>query len=179
MPRDYQSGEEGSCRSGSAEEPEAGRSHLENVLREDREQRDRAAEQHGEEVERDRAEQHLRPPNQADAREDLAEIGGAVGHRLAAGTDSQRAAERDDREPDADDVDQLVADREQDAADRRARDHRELEPDRALRQRTQKDLLRDERRHERTPRRRTDRARDPLHEREHEERPNLARARPP
>ena len=51
----------------------ARRADLEDVLREDREQRDRAAEEHREEVERDRSEEHPRPTDQANAREHLAE----------------------------------------------------------------------------------------------------------
>ena len=53
-----------------AEDAEPGRADLEHVAGEDRQERDRAAEEDGEEVERDRAEEHRRPPDEQDAAED-------------------------------------------------------------------------------------------------------------
>ena len=52
----------------AAQDAEAHRPDVEDVARVDREQRDRPAEEHGEEVERDRAEQHLRPPDEPERR---------------------------------------------------------------------------------------------------------------
>jgi hypothetical protein len=61
---------------GGTKEPEARRPHVENVLREDRQQRDRAAEKHGEQIERDGAEQHRCPAHEAHAAENAREVGG-------------------------------------------------------------------------------------------------------
>ena len=104
-----------------AEEPEPGRADLEDVLREDRQQRDRAAEEHGEEVERDRAEQDVRSPDETNAGEHLVDPDGTFRRRLAATAKREHAPERDQRERDRDGVDELGLDREEDPADRRAR----------------------------------------------------------
>ena len=85
---------------------------------------------------------------------------------------------RHEREPDRDRVDELRLDREQEPADRRCDDGRELEGDRPLRERAHEDLLRDERRRERPTGRRADRAPDPLDECEREERPDALRTAP-
>ena len=164
----------GRCR--GAEQPKTRRPHLEDVLGEDREQRHRASEEHREEVERDGAEEHARPADQAHAREHLPEIGGAVSHRHAARANGERERERDEGEPDPHHVDERVLDREEDAADRGPGDHRELEADRALRERGDEDLLRHEGGHQGSARRRPDRAPDSLDEREREERPDLTSA---
>ena len=57
----------------AAQEAEAGRARCARIdLREHRQQRDGAAEEHGEEVEQDRAEQDRRAADEADAAEDAA-----------------------------------------------------------------------------------------------------------
>ena len=98
-----------------------------------------------------------------------------------AGTRPERTASASvsatQREPDADDVDERVLDREQDAAHRGPGDDRELEADRALGERGDEDLLRHERGHQSAARGRPHRAPDPLDEREHEEGPDLIGAR--
>ena len=64
--------------------PETGRADVQDVPREHREQRDGSAEQHREEIERDRAEHHRCPADQPDAGEDALETG-RVGRTPAAG----------------------------------------------------------------------------------------------
>ncbi len=116
--RDRERGDERADRRRSAQEPETGRPDLEDVLREDRQQRDRAAEEDGEEIERDRAEQHLRPPDETDAGENLVHPGSTFGRRLAAAAQGQHAAEREERQPGTDGIDELGPDREEDPAER-------------------------------------------------------------
>ena len=58
-----------------AQDAEPGGPDLEHVAREDGQQRHRAAEQDGEQVEGDRAEQHGRPPHEADAAKNAREVG--------------------------------------------------------------------------------------------------------
>ena len=130
----------------------ARRPHLEDVLREHGQQRDCAPEENGEEVERDGAQEHARPADQAYAGQHLADIHGAFVHRRRAPCEGETHAEPDQREADPDRVDELGADREQDPADRGPDDERELEADRPLRDRAHEDLLRHERRRERTAR---------------------------
>ena len=160
-----------------AQQAEAGRPHVEDVLREDREQRDGTAQQHGEEVERDRAEQDVRPPDEPNAREHLVHACGALGRRRPPAAHREHARERHDRQDDRDDVDELGLDREQETSERRRDDGRHLEADRPLRERAHEDLLGNERRRERTARGRTDGAADALQEREREERPHAFGAR--
>ena len=161
----------------SAEEPEAGRTDLEDVLREDRQERDGAAEEHREEIERDRAEQDVRPPNEANARHHLVEPHDTLGRRDPTAPKGQHAAERDQRQRDCNCVDELRLDREEEAADCGAHHRRQLERDRSLCERAHQDLLRHERWRERPAGGRTDCASDPLHESQGEERPHPLRAR--
>ncbi len=77
-------------RGSRAEEAEPRRADLEDVLREDRQKRHRAAEQHREEIERDRAEENVRPPDQSHAGEHLAETGRATRHRKPAAPHRER-----------------------------------------------------------------------------------------
>ena len=66
--REHQPGEQRAHGRGAAQQAEADRARVEDRLREHRRERDRAAEQHGEEVERDRAEQDRRAADEVDAR---------------------------------------------------------------------------------------------------------------
>ena len=81
--------------------------------------------------------------------------------------------ERDERMRDADRVDELGLEREQEPTRRRAGDERELKRDGALRERADQDLPGHERRRQRAARGRSDRAGDARREREREERPHL------
>ena len=89
--------EERADRRRRAQEPETGRPDLEDVLREDRQQRDGAAEEHGEEIERDRAEEDVRPTDEANAGEHLVEPDRALGRGLAPAAQREHAPERDER----------------------------------------------------------------------------------
>ena len=62
----------------AAQDAEPLRAGVQDRAREDRQQRDRAAEEHGEEIERDRAEQHRRPPDEADPGHQALEPGASV-----------------------------------------------------------------------------------------------------
>ena len=89
-----------------AEHAEAGRADVEHVLREDGQQRDGAAEEDGEEVERDRAEQHGRAPDEPHAAEDALEVRRRAAGRLrgpaaAASTHPASDDERERRRPTA------------------------------------------------------------------------------
>ena len=174
---DHERAQQRADRGSGAEEAEPGRADLEDVLREDRKERDCAAEEHREQVERDRAQKHVRAPDQANAREYLVEADDALGGGRPAAAHRENAPEPDDREADRDDVDELGLDREEDAADRRPDDRGALERDRALGESADEDLLRHERRRQRTTGRRADRAPDPLDEREGEERPHVPAVR--
>ena len=110
-----------------SEHAEAGRPDVEHVLREHGQQRDRAAEQDGEEVERDRAEQHGRPAHEAHAAEHAREVGRRATDRVAPGAEEQRPDEGDGRQRRRNRVDELRVQREQQAADRRPDDHGRLE----------------------------------------------------
>ena len=55
--------------------PNASRTDLEHLLREHRKQRDGATEEHREQVERDRTEQHGCPADERDPREHALEVG--------------------------------------------------------------------------------------------------------
>ena len=63
------------------EHAEPRRPDLEHVTGEHRQEGDRAAEEHGEQIERDRAEEHGRPPDEPDAAEDAREVGRAARRR--------------------------------------------------------------------------------------------------
>ena len=73
--RDHERGAERTDRRRSTQHAETRRPDVEHVSGEHRKQRDRAAEQHGEQVERDRAEQDGRLAHESDAAEDAREIG--------------------------------------------------------------------------------------------------------
>ena len=90
-PRDRERGGERAHGRSRAEEPEPDRPDLEDVLREHGQERDRAAEENGEEVERDGAEEDARPANEAHAGEHLADVHRALGHRLAPLAQSEHA----------------------------------------------------------------------------------------
>ena len=160
---------------GGAQETETRRPDLEDVLREDREQRDSSTEEHGEEIERDGSEQDVRPPDETNSREHLVEPDRRLRRRLAPASQRHHGDERDDCEHDRHHVDELRLDREEEPADRRSYDARELERHRSLRERADQDLLGHERRRQRTTGGRADRAPDALHEREREERPHVPR----
>ena len=161
-----------------AEHAETRRPDLEHVTGEHRQEGDRAAEEHGEEIERDRAEEHGRPPDESDAAEDAREVRGALADALAAGTQCEDRDEGDDRETRCDRIDELRVDREEQPAERRAADDGRLERGRPLGECANEKLLRHERRHEGPPGRRTEGGSDARPEREEVERPGLLGARP-
>ena len=105
---------------GGAQETETRRPDLEDVLREDREQRDGSAEQHGEEIERDGAEQDVRAPDEPNPREHLVEPDRRLRRRLAPASQRHHGDERDDCEHDRHHVHELGLDREEKPADRRS-----------------------------------------------------------
>ena len=159
-----------------AQQAEARRPDLEDVLREHGKQRDRPTEQDSEQVERDGAEQHRRAANEAHSTEHAREIGRRAPDRVTPSPQEQRRKQRDHGEPGRNPVDQLGVQREQEAADRRADDHRGLEDDRAEGERPDEDLAGHEGRRQGTRCRCSERRRDPRGEREQEERPCLVRA---
>ena len=73
--REHDPGEQGAHRRRAAQHAEPDGADVEDVAGEERQQRDRAAEQDRDEVERDRAEQHRRPPHEAEPGEQRAEPG--------------------------------------------------------------------------------------------------------
>ena len=77
------------------QEPEPRRPDLEDVLREDRKQRDRTAEEHREEIERDRAEQNVRAADEANAGEHLVQAESSFGRGHAPAAQREHAPERD------------------------------------------------------------------------------------
>ena len=143
------------------------------VAREDRRQRDRPAEEDGEEVERDRAEQHSRPQHEPHAVREPGEAGRPLDvPRERRRAQCEQGAEREREEYGGDAVDRLGLDREEDAADRGAGDHGDLAGDRPQRHRPGQDLDRHELRRQRAERRPADRARDAGRGGEQEERPD-------
>ena len=72
----------------AAQDAEPDRPHLEDVAGEERQQRDGAAEQHRDEVERDRAEQHRRPADEPQS----GEQGDETGSRPSASAPARRSA---------------------------------------------------------------------------------------
>ena len=105
-----------------AEDAEADRPDVEDVARVDRQQRDPAAEEHGEEIERDRAEQHLRPPDEAEPLDQRVEADRLVLVARAARHAQRDHAHRGDREEERRQrVDRFGLPGEEQAADRRAR----------------------------------------------------------
>ena len=83
-PREDQPGEQSAHRGRAAKQAEPDRARVQDRPREDRRERDRAAEEHGEQVERDRAEDDLRAPDEADPGEHGVEAR-RLGVRLACG----------------------------------------------------------------------------------------------
>ena len=83
-----------------AQQPVAERADVQDVLREDRQQRGRAAQQHGDEIERHRAEQRGRAQDEANALERLGEgrrarlVGRGAPARSTRGTKRTAAAPR-------------------------------------------------------------------------------------
>ena len=74
-----QRGAERTDRRRGAKDAEPDRPDVEDLLRVDRQQRDPAAEEHREEIEGDRAEQHPRPPDEPEPADEPGEPDGLVG----------------------------------------------------------------------------------------------------
>ncbi len=119
-------GGERTHRGRGAQHAEPRRPDVEDVAGEDRQQGDPTAEEDGEEIERDRAEQHLRAPDEADAAD---EAGDSDCRLLARGPwrDAERSHRHTgDREQHGrHGVDGFRSPREEQPADRRSRDHRD------------------------------------------------------
>ena len=108
------------------------------MSREERQQCDGAAEQHRDEVERDRAQEHRCAADEAEAREQRAEPRPDDLHRTLLDDprpDRHRQRRCGEHQQRAERVDGLRVDREDDAADRRPRDDGRLEDGRAERER--------------------------------------------
>ena len=161
-----------------AQDAEARRPDVEHVLREDRQQRDGAAEEDGEEIERDRAEEHRRRRTRRTPPSTLARSGRRPRRRPSRPTAAPARASSGEREHAATRVDELGLDREEQAAERRAADHGELEarPTAARARATSIDCGTSDG-GERARRRRAERRRDAGAEGEREERP-ASRRRP-
>jgi hypothetical protein len=151
---------------------------VQDRLREEWEQRDRPAEQHGEQVERDRAEDHRRRADEADAPEQPVEPRRLGARALAAlrMRDPQHHERRGDEQHDAGGVHRLGPDREEQAADRRPADRRRLPRNRPERDRTAEQLGRHDLRRQRATRRIPQRGDRAGERRERDELPELVRA---
>ena len=130
--REDDAGNESSDRRRAAEDAEPDRPGVEDVLCEEGQEGHCAAEEHGEEVERDRTEEDRCAPDEARAREERLPAGSGLqqpflrtlGHR-------QDTDERDDEQRGGDDVDELRPRRKEQPADGRPDDRRALERDSA------------------------------------------------
>ncbi len=176
--REDHTGDQGARRGRGAQDAETERADMEDRSREDGQQRGGAAEEHGEQVERDRPEQHPRPQHEADAGDEAVQAGRRVAGELANGAavlEREHGDERAAEEHRGDDVHELGLEREDQPADGRPGDDRDLARDRAQRHRARQELGRDELRRERTEGGPAHRARDTGRRREHEERPDRVR----
>ncbi len=168
--------DDGGADAGRGAQPaEAVRPDVQDVARVRRQQRDRAAEQHGKEVERDGAEDHLLAPDEAQALEKRVP---GVGRRRARGLvglhadDEQEGGGEQCRDRGVDDVGPGEVD---EAADRGTGDRRDLPGARVHRDRAREQRGRHEVRHDRLPRRHRERARDAEHDHHGEHRPGDGR----
>ncbi len=160
----------------AAQEPEADRAGVEDLLREQREQSHGAAEQNGEQVERDRAEHHRRPPDEPHAAEERRPVRRGAGALDRGLVDHQHGDRPRREEHRRDHVDELGPDCEQQAAERGADDRAALESERPKRDGAREELPGDEGDSERAAGGRGEDVAHACHGGQDEERPQLVGA---